>query len=140
MMKNQEESQSVNWFAINTELDTPLGGKLVQYLRRSDKVISLNRETGKQEISEVAGVETFDLISYIRINGNLRVIESQLIETTKGVKIASDIEEGDELIGRFESIKVSSVDSVLLEEPVLGVSITGVKPNDNFFAQGVLVK
>jgi hypothetical protein len=126
-------------FLENALILTPDGPKSIQDLKPGDEVVSFNVKNKSFEISKVQRVDKLNQPSYLIINEYIRVTPTHPFYTSdlKTVE-AGRLKIGDQLVS--EQYTPVSVDSIEVVNEVATVfNLINVEPNNNYFADGVLV-
>lgn len=129
-------------FPAGTLISTPDGLKPIESLKRGDKVYSYNLENNRKEISTLEELDINPATEYLTINNKLNITKYHptFIKTATGLKNlrADELKPGDELISdSSKTVTVTSIASVKAKTTVY--NLLRVSPNNNFFAEGILV-
>lgn len=129
---------AASYFLAGSKVATPLGERPIQFLRNGNRVVSLNEEQGKRETSAINAPKKVTLDHYYSVNGVLRCSGNTILETPDGLKQVQDLEAGDKVLSRYETLDVTSVEKH--EQEVAGYSLPNVNPNDNFYIDNFLAR
>lgn len=129
-------------FLAGTLISTPEGPKAIETLKPGDKVYSYNPENGRKEISKLGELDINPAAEYLIINNKLNITKYHptFIKTAAGIKDlrADELKLGDELISdNGKTVLITSIASVKAKTTVY--NLLRVSPNNNFFAEGILV-
>jgi hypothetical protein len=129
-------------FLAGTLISTPEGPKAIETLRPGDKVYSYNPENSRKEISKLGELDINPATEYLVINNKLNITKYHptFVKTEAGLKNlrADELKLGDRLISdNGETTLVTSIASV--NEKTTVYNLLRVSPNNNFFAEGILV-
>lgn len=129
-------------FLAGTLISTPKGPQAIETLKPGDKVYSYNLENNRKEVSALGELDINPATEYLIINNKLNITKYHptFIKTATGLKNlrADELKPGDELISdNGKTITVTSIASVKAKTTVY--NLLRVTPNNNFFAEGILV-
>jgi hypothetical protein len=127
-------------FLAGTSIRTPHGGQAIEGLQQGDTVVSWNERLQKTELAEITRIVTYQRAEYYIINHHLRVTAEHPIYTTRGLVAAEEIKLHDWLYDELHrEVEVLAVERVQAAEDVTVYNLIDVTPNNNYFANGLLV-
>jgi hypothetical protein len=129
-------------FAGTTLISTTNGEKQVKDLKTGEDIYSFDPQNGKKQVSKIERIDIFEVDEYYLINNKTKVTGGHpfYIRNNGNIELkeVANLRIGDKLISENNSeIQVNSID--IKREKTLVYNLVNVIPNNNYFADGVLV-
>ena len=125
-------------FLEGTMIGTPTGDKPIEELKAGDEVISYNEETKQQETSIIGEIDVLTREHYYVLNGLVSATGEHPFYTNQGVVEVQNLSNNHKLVGRYDKeIPLRTI--ARYEKEVTVYNLLDVVPNNNYYAQNLLV-
>ncbi|MGP1383834.1 MAG: polymorphic toxin-type HINT domain-containing protein [Thainema sp.] len=129
-------------FSGDTQILTVNGYKSIEQLNQTDHILGFDFSNHQIKEEEIGEIQIFNSPDYYLINDRIKVTGTHPFYVQKNEKIelteVQNLSIGDHLLGESNTrISISEIEHI--QQPITVYNLLSVKPDHNFYADGVLV-